>query len=117
MKYNLKTKKMEIFDLVESDINRDQFQLLEKGFDIFCHGTLGGSWEDSEFVKNNFDSKEWKFFSEFFDIDSDRHFTTKQYMKHIDKLRNTFDYYSSGKFDEEKNLKEFSKEYELSRNS
>ena len=48
---------------------------LKKGFDIWCSGCLGGSWEDEEFRNEYSNNLNWKYFTneygEILNLDND----------------------------------------------
>ena len=57
---NMKTIKLEVLDL--TNYTTKQIKSLEKGWNIYVSGTMGGCWEDKEWYNKKIDNKHWKYF-------------------------------------------------------
>ena len=60
----MKTIKLEELDL--TNYTTKQIESLKKGWDIYVSGTLGGSWDDEEWGKENYNNSDYEYFYDTF---------------------------------------------------
>ena len=61
---NMKTKQIEVLDL--TNYTNKEINSIKEGYEIWCSGSLGGSWEDEEFYELNNKNTDYLYFEEVF---------------------------------------------------
>jgi hypothetical protein len=90
---NMKTKQIEVLDL--TNYTNKEINSIKEGYEIWCSGCLGGSWEDEEFYELNNKNTDYLYFEEVFgntDLFGGVDILRSDYPPLIETLHNTFKY-------------------------